>query len=194
MPELIGPRAFVGRAALVVDRCAGSPEIGQQGIDGVVIERIDLAPAELGREALRVPVRQQPHDDHGLAHPVRQTGWSRASRTVDERLEPAGFVACPPAVQARPAGPEIQGGPDALLAGDAHTAGPPANLREPRVGRPDWRAATPHREEQEVRPLLVGVAEQATAGIAPMLGLELIHAPTLEPHPTPCLIIPGNYT
>jgi hypothetical protein len=27
-----------------------------------------------------------------------------------------------------------------------------------------------------------------------MLGVELIHAPTLEPHHTPCLIIPGNYS
>ena len=27
-----------------------------------------------------------------------------------------------------------------------------------------------------------------------MLGSELIHAPTLEPHPTPDLIIPGNCT
>jgi hypothetical protein len=38
------------------------------------------------------------------------------------------------------------------------------------------------------------VTEEATAGIAPMLGVELIHAPTLEPHHTPCLIIPGNYS
>jgi hypothetical protein len=75
-----------------------------------------------------------------------------------------------------------------------YTAGPQTHLREPSVGRPDWRAATPRREEQEIRPLLAGVAEQATAGIAPMLGLELIHAPTLGPPAGPRLIIPGNYT
>ena len=91
-----------------------------------------------------------------------------------------------------PGWPELQGGDDALLAGHPHAAGPEANLREPGVGRPGWRAATPRREEQEVGPLLVGVPEQTTAGIAPMLGLELIHAPTLEPHPTSCLIIPGT--
>jgi hypothetical protein len=97
-------------------------------------------------------------------------------------------------MEARSAGIERKRGRDALLAGDPHTADPQANLCEPGVGRPDWRAPTPRREKQEVGPLLVGVTEEATAGIAPMLGVELIHAPTLEPHHTPCLIIPGNYS
>ncbi len=110
-----------------------------------------------------------------------------------KRLETARLVPCPPAVQARPAGPDRQGGPDALLAGDPYTAGPQANLREPSVGRPDWRAATPRREEQEVRTLLVGVAEQSAVGIASMLGLGLIHAPTLRRSAVLRLTNPGNY-
>lgn len=48
-------------------RETGRAQAGQQGVEGMVVERIDLAPAELGRQVLRVPVGQQAHDDDRLS-------------------------------------------------------------------------------------------------------------------------------
>jgi hypothetical protein len=41
-------------------------------IEHVVIEPVDIAAPELGREALAVPVGQETHHDDGLFDPVRQ--------------------------------------------------------------------------------------------------------------------------
>jgi hypothetical protein len=77
VPELVGARSLIGRAALAVDGRPRGAEIGQQGIDGMVVERIDLAPGELGRLALRVPACGQARHDHRLLDPGRPAGVRR---------------------------------------------------------------------------------------------------------------------
>jgi NADPH:quinone reductase-like Zn-dependent oxidoreductase len=179
---------------LAVDRRAGRAEVGQQPVDGVEVERIDLAAGDLGREALAVPVRQQPHDDHGLLDPGWQTRGRRTPRHVEQRGEAALLVPDSPAVQARPADAEGQGGGDALVTCHPHAARPEAKLRETRAELIRRWPASSGREEQEVRAFLVGVSEEAPVGILPVVGLERIHSGTLRRVPHPCLTNPGNYT
>ena len=54
------------------------PELGEERIDRVVVERVDATARELRGEALAVPVRQQAHHDDGPLEPGRQARpcWS----------------------------------------------------------------------------------------------------------------------
>lgn len=122
--NLVGPAALVRRATFVSDRRSGRPKPGQQVVDGVVVERVDLAAGELGRQALRVPVRQQADHDDRLLDPRGQPCRPRTARSIDERIETTGLVADAPAMNARPADPELEGGRDTLLPRDAHRPGP----------------------------------------------------------------------
>ncbi len=194
VPQLVRATPLVRRPAFPADRGTGRAEPGQEGVDRVVVERVDLAPRELGRQALRVPVGQQAHNDDRLLDPGRQARRVRAAGSIDERLEATGRVAGSPAVEARPADPKGDGRGDALIAGDPDTADPEADVGQttPRV-RPRRPAAT-GREEQEARPFLIGVAEETTVRLGAVPDRRLVHAATLGRARLPCLTNPGNYT
>jgi len=125
----------------------------------VVVEREDLTPRELGRQALAVPVREQAHDDHGLLDPVRQPVRGRATLVVEQSIQTAVLVPDPPPVQARPARAECQHGGDPLGTSHPHAPGPETDRCEIWDGTLARRSATPRREEQEAGPLLVRMAE-----------------------------------
>ena len=194
MPELVWASPLVRRSALPVDGRARGAQPGQQGIDRVVVERVDLAPRELGRQALAVPVRQEPHDDDGLLHPRGQADGQRAARPVGECLETAGLVAGPPAVEARPADAEGQGRGDALVTGDPHAPGAEAQARQAAPDVRSWRTTAAGREEEEAGAFLVRVPEQSAVGLGAVLARDLVHPRTLGRAGHPCLINPGNYT
>ena len=88
-----GPAALVGRAVLPAHRGAGGAERGEEGVDGVVAERVDVPPRELGREALAVPVGQQADDDDRLLDPGRQSLPARAAGSIAQGLDATGLVA-----------------------------------------------------------------------------------------------------
>ena len=96
-------------------------------------------------------------------------------------------------MEARATGAEREGRGDALLAGHPHAASPEPQRRQVYGQRCPRRTPTPGREEQEPRALLVGVAEQSAVRVRPMVGLQFVHARTLEPTTPPCLTNPGNY-
>jgi len=65
VPQLVGSGALVGGATGASLRGPARPQVGEQAVDRVVVERVDAAPVELCGEALAVPVRQQAHNDDG---------------------------------------------------------------------------------------------------------------------------------
>jgi hypothetical protein len=162
VPELVRATPLVGWPAFSAGRRAGSAESGQQAIDGVVVERIDLTAGELGGQALRVPVGQEADDDDRLLDPPGQACRVWATWSIDKRLETAGVVAAPPAMKALPADPQGEGRCDALLAGDADTSDPETNLGQTTPGGRSGRATAASREKQEARTLLVGVTKETT--------------------------------
>ena len=160
----------------------------------MVLERVDLAPRELGCQALCVPVRQEADDDDRLLDPRRQPLRPGSGRSGDERLETAGRAADTPAVEARPARAEGQRGCDALLAGNPHATGTQAEPREIGTSHRSRRPATAGRQEEEARAFLVGVAEEPAVRVSAVLDRELVHPATLGRAVEPCLTNPGNYT
>ena len=78
-------------------------------------------------------------------------------------------------MEARPADPERERRGDAVLPGE-----PDSPSTEPQVGkvvmaRRPWRATAASRQEQEPRALLVGVTEESTMRILPMVRLKVVH-------------------
>lgn len=84
------------------------------------------------------------------------------ARSIDKRLQAAGVIADTPAMQARPADAQSEGRRDALLAGDADTAGPEPNGGQTTPGRRSWWTTAASREEQEAWTFLVGVTKETT--------------------------------
>jgi hypothetical protein len=116
------------------------------------------------------------------------------TRSIDERFETAGPEAEPPAMEARPTGPEGERCRDAFLAGDADTSDPEAQGGQ--IGTRRWpgRSSAPRRQEEEARAFLIRMPEETTVRLGAILDGELIHPPTLERTDHPCLTNPGNYT
>ena len=116
------------------------------------------------------------------------------ARSIDERFETAGLKTEPPAVEARPTGPEGEGCRGALLAGDANTANPEAQGAQ--IGTNQWpgRSSAPRRQEEEARAFLIRMPEETTVRLGAVLDGDLIHPPTLRRTDHPCLTNPGNYT
>ena len=160
----------------------------------MVVERIDLAPGELGGQALGVPVGEQAHDDDRLLDPRRQSRRLRAARSIGEGLETAGCISDTPAMEARPAGPEGEGRCDALVAGNADAPGPQSEPDQVRTWRWPRRSTATGRQEEEAWALLIGVTEETTMRLGAVTCGELIHAPTLDRAIRPCLTNAGNYT
>jgi len=165
VPELVGPRSLIGRATIAVDPRSRGAVLGEQRVDRMVTHRVDVAPAELGREALAVPVRQQTHRDDGQLDPGRQPLTSRTTWPMAEGLEATVSVGTTPAIQAGPAGTEREGCTDALLVRGPDTADPEAQSSQVLTGRWSWGSPTPGREEQEPGAFLIRVAEWTTMGV-----------------------------
>lgn len=155
VPELVGATSLVRRATFPADRRAGGAVLSQQAVDGVVIERVDLTPGELGGQTLRVPLRQQADDDHRLLDPCGQPLPVRAARSIEEGRETADGIPGSPAVETRPAGPKCQRSSDALLSGDPDAASAKAKTGENGADRTTWRPTATGRQEQEARSFLV---------------------------------------
>ncbi len=181
VPELVGPTALVGRALLPSHRWPGGAELAQQAVDGMVVEGEDLAPGELGREALAVPVGEQADHDHRRPRPrpaddpdpdpaagrvapqdhpsrsrVRQR--CRLARLDPERdVPPRCPLHAPPARSGRGSG--LPPGPG-------------------RRARSRW-ATAPGGEEQEARAFLVGVAQETAMRLLAAPDRRLVHPLTL---------------
>ncbi len=155
-----------------------------------MVERVDLAPGELGREALRVPVRQQADDDDCLLDPVRQALGQRSTRPVDETFETVHGVPALPAMEARPADPEPERRGDAVFPGQPHSPSTEPQVGRVALARTPWRATPASGQEQEPRALLVGVTEESAMRNFSMVRLKVVHAGTLGRAITPCLINP----
>jgi hypothetical protein len=108
-------------------------------------------------------------------------------RLIEERGKTADLVAKPPAMQARPADARPESGRYALVAGDSDRSG-----ADPDAAK-FWRWPGPGGQKEEARPFLVGVTEETTVGIGPIVRLELFHAATLGPVILRRLNISGNY-
>ena len=194
VPQLVGAAALIGGSTFPVDRRSGRAELGQQAVDGMVVERIDLAPGELGRQALGVPVGQQAHDDDRLLDPGRQALPLRTAWSIDEGFETTSRVADPPAVEARPTGPDLERRGDALVPGDTDASKSQAQAGHVGPWRWPGRPAAPRRQEEEARALLIRVPKETTMWLGAVLAGDLVHPRTLGRVPRPCLTNPGNYT
>ncbi len=96
-------------------------------------------------------------------------------------------------MDARPAGAEGEGSADARLASETNAASPKAEPGKVSSGRPTWWSTSARRQKEEASAFLVGVPQETTMGIESMVGLELVHARTLDGCIGPCLNISGNY-
>ncbi len=113
VPQLVGPEPFIGRAVLPPDRRSTRAEIGQQPVDRVVAEGEDVPPGELGRQPLAVPVGQQAGDDDRLLASTPAGDPAPGRVGGPERLDATLGIPAAPAVEARPADAQGEGGPDA---------------------------------------------------------------------------------
>lgn len=78
VPQLIGSAPLVAWTPRPTHRGPRRALLGEEGIDGVVAERVDVAPRQLRGQALAVPVGQEAHHDDGPLDPGRQ---ARSDRT-----------------------------------------------------------------------------------------------------------------
>ena len=194
VPELVRPGSLVRRPALASDRWPGGPELGEEAVDGVVVERVDQPAGELGGQALRVPIGQETHHDDRLLDPRWQAADRWATRPIEQRVKTAALVARSPAMKAGAADPEGERCGDAVFAGDPDRAGPGPETGQIRTRRPPRRTTATRRQEEEPRALLIGVPKETTMRLGPVLWRGLVHRPTLGPFEAPCLTNPGNYT
>src|SRR2546425_6026653 len=177
VPQRVGARALVAGSGLARQRGPRRPEVVEEPLDPPVAHARDLAPRELGGDALGAPVRLQAHRDHDLLDPAGvRTVWLAWSAALgQERGEPAPLVCRLPAEEARPARvAKIEHRSDALLAHDPKEPGARADRGEPaaRLCHPG-RTAAACRQEAEPRPLLVGMPKPAAVGVA-----DLVRAPS----------------
>ena len=153
VPELVRPAPLVRGTALAMSRRSGRPEVSEQPVHRVMAERIDVPPGELGGEALRVPVREQAHHDHGLRNPVGQSTGCRTARLIEKTFESLGRVAKSPTMQAGAADAERQGCGDALLAADPDGPDPASQIRDLVSREASRRTTAAGREERGTRGL-----------------------------------------
>lgn len=138
-----------------------------------------MAPGELRRQELGVPIGQQADDDDRPLDPVGQVQRRRPAGRVHQGLQAALGVGLPPAMQAGAADTERQRGGDALLARHPDTAGSKAQRAQIRsLSRLGW-APTAGGQKQEVGSFLVGMPLQTAMRIGAMLLLKFVHARTL---------------
>ena len=194
VPELVGPTALVGRAVLPADRGARRAQLGEEGVHGMVAERVDVPSRELRGEALAVPVGQEAHGDDGALDPGRQTHPGRSSWSLAQGLDAARLVAAPPAEQARPADAESEGRGDALGDRRAHAADAEAQATDILAHARSGRSSPARGEEEEAGSLLVRVPTQPAMGIGRRALVRAVHPATLASSSGGCSTNPGNYT
>src|SRR4029077_20882287 len=183
VPERIDAGALVARTALARARGPARTEVVEEPFDPGVADSGDLAAAQLGRDALGVPVRVQAHRDHDLLHPggVLDQRVPRPAPLGNESEQTAPRVRALPAPQARSAAdPKRERGRDAVLAGDTEHAGPSADLLDLTAkGCTLGRAAPSGRQEPEARTFLVRVSKPPTLRVADLVDIvreDLVHA------------------
>ena len=157
-------------------------QVVEEPLDPPLADLGDLPPAQLGRDALGVPVRVQAHRDHDLLQPGRVLE-QRVAWTVwlgHQGAEAAPLVRRLPAEQAATAAAaQRQGRDEALL---AHDPDQPRTLtHQVQVAAARIRARRPTaagRQKAEARTLLERVPQPAAVGIATLLeiAIQLIHA------------------
>ena len=183
MPERVRGGALVAGTALARPGGPGGAEVVEEPLDPPLPDLGDLAPAQLGRDALGVPVRMQPHRDHDLLDPGRvlERRRTRAATLGDERRQAAPRIRRLPAKQTATAAlSEREHRVQTLLADEPQQPGTgPHDLASgTRLIQP-WRSATTRGEEPETQPFLVGVSKPAALRIAKLMDVacpNVVHA------------------
>src|SRR5712692_5722446 len=182
VPERVRAGTLIARAALAGQRRSRGPEVVEELLDPAVADIGDLAPAQLGRDPLGVPVRVQAHRDHDLFDPgrVREPRILRAAPLRDQCGQTAARVRALPAPETRSAAARSEPSDDALFARDPQR--PRSGADDAEVARqllPLGRPAAAGCEEPKAGAFLVRVPEPATMRIAELLGAaeDLIHDP-----------------
>jgi hypothetical protein len=186
VPEGVGAASLVAGTAWAGQRRSCGPDVIEKLLDPKVAHPGDLAPAQLGRDALGVPVRVQPHRDHDLLEPagVTERRMPRATTLWRERAEPAALVRTLPAPQARPAAAaEFHCGREASLTGDAQQPRALADDAQLVAAVPLWWPSATRGKEPKARAFLVRVPQPAAVGVATHVGIaeDLIHARHVSP-------------
>src|SRR5713101_2144552 len=163
VPERVRAGALIARAALARTGWPMGAQVVQELADPAVANVGDLTAAQLGRDALGVPIRVQTHGDHDLLQPrgMRERGVARPSSLGHERGQTSALVRAQPSPERRAAdGPGVQHHGEAVLPRDPHCASARTDCRDlsapPLVLR--WPAAA-RRQEAKPRSLLEGVSE-----------------------------------
>ncbi len=164
------------------DRRSGRVEVGQHPVDRMVAERPDVPPRELGRQALAVPVGEQPDHDDRLLDPRRQSSGSRTAGAIAERRDATLRMPPAPAMEARPAGAQGEGRLDAGLTCRTYAAHPEAERCDVLASGGCGRPAAARGEEQEAGPFLIGVPLQASVLIRTIVGVGAVYRATLVLH------------
>src|SRR5713101_4604765 len=182
VPERIDAVALVARATLARSGRPARAEVIEELLDPAVADRGDLAPAQLGRDALGVPVRVQPNRDDDLLEPCRvlRRGSPRTVPLGDERGEAAGRVGLLPAPQRHARAPaKIERRCEALVTSDPQHPRALPHRAQPRAWQvPLRRATTAGRQEAKAWSFLVRVTEPAPVGVAQLggvVGEDLVH-------------------
>src|SRR6266508_2817767 len=172
VPELVGPAALVARSPLRRQRRARCPVLVEEPLDPAVAHRRDAAAAQLGRDALGIPVRGQAHGDDDELDPdgVTEPGDARAAPLRAQLWQTPGRVGRPPAEQRGAAGlSDRERRTEALLPPDAQRASAPAHHRDRiRTWNRIGRSAAARGQKAKARPFLKSVPQPAPLGVALM--------------------------
>src|SRR2546428_33841 len=158
VPKRVRAGALIARTALTRQGRAGCAEVVEELLDPAMTDLGDLAPAQLGRDALGVPVRVKTNGDDHLLQPDRMFGQGlpRAVSLRDERGEATGRVRLLPAPQRHATAPaKVERRRRALVASGPHHPGALPDRVEARSWHvPQGRSTTAGRQEAEARSFL----------------------------------------
>ena len=180
MPQRARAAALVAGTALAWPGGPAGAEVVEEALDPPLTDLGDAAAAQLGRDALGVPVRVQAHRDHDLLDPggVRRRGMPRAAPLGPQRGQATALVRGLPAEEAGPAAmTQLERRHHALVAHDAHELRALAHRREVVAWRHlARRPSTTGCEEAEPRSFLVRMPQPAAVRISgvPVANEDLI--------------------
>src|SRR5213594_2439178 len=173
VPKRVHAGALVARTACARTRRTARAAAVEELLDPGVSDLRDAASAQLGRDALGVPVRLQPHRDHDLLDPARMrcARRARATRLRQERLQPAALMGTDPAPERRAAADlERQRRIQPLFARHAQQLRASSRDRQhaPRLASKRWAPAA-GCQEAKARTFLERVSKPTTRGIAELV-------------------------
>src|SRR5947208_3494566 len=173
VPKRVHAGALVARTACARTRRTARAAAVEELLDSGVSDLRDAASAQLGRDALGVPVRLQPHRDHDLLDPARMrcARRARATRLRQERLQPAALMGTDPAPERRAAADlERQRRIQPLFARHAQQLRASSRERQhaPRLASKRWAPAA-GCQEAKARTFLKRVSKPTTRGIAELV-------------------------